>query len=85
LPQQELNQNYGNRTSKKQFKALKQAGLSLNSLIELNELSHLNVALLRVNLNQEIINVKWWAIALGHPLLKFVLKLSVQFDEMKHW
>ncbi len=69
-------------------KALKQAGLTLNDIqqIELNEaFAAQALAVIReLNLNQDIINVNGGAIALGHPLGCTGAKLSVQlFNEMK--
>lgn len=69
-------------------KALKQAGLSINDIqqIELNEaFAAQALAVIReLNLNQDIINVNGGAIALGHPLGCTGAKLSVQlFNEMK--
>lgn len=69
-------------------KALKQAGLSINDIeqIELNEaFASQSVAVMReLDLNPEIVNVNGGAIALGHPLGCTGAKLSVQLlDEMK--
>ncbi len=69
-------------------KALKQAGLTLNDIqqIELNEaFAAQSLAVIReLGLNQEIINPNGGAIALGHPLGCTGAKLSVQlFNEMK--
>jgi acetyl-CoA acyltransferase len=69
-------------------KALKQAGLSLNDIeqIELNEaFAAQGLAVIKeLGLNKDIINVNGGAIALGHPLGCTGAKLSVQlFNEMK--
>ena len=69
-------------------KALKQAGLTLNDIeqIELNEaFASQSVAVIReLGLNPDIVNVNGGAIALGHPLGCTGAKLSVQlFDEMR--
>lgn len=69
-------------------KALKQAGLSMNDIeqIELNEaFASQSVAVMNeLNLNPDIVNVNGGAIALGHPLGCTGAKLSVQlFNEMK--
>ena len=69
-------------------KALKQAGLSLNDIeqIELNEaFAAQGLAVIKeLSLNKDIINVNGGAIALGHPLGCTGAKLSVQlFNEMK--
>lgn len=63
-------------------KALKQAGLSINDInqIELNEAFAVqSLAVIRnLDLNPEIINVNGGAIALGHPLGCSGAKLSIQ-------
>ena len=69
-------------------KALKQAGLSMNDIeqIELNEaFASQSVAVMNeLNLNPDIVNVNGGAIALGHPLGCTGAKLSVQlFNEMR--
>lgn len=69
-------------------KALKQAGLKLNDIqqIELNEaFSAQSLAVIQeAGLNPEIVNVNGGAIALGHPLGCTGAKLSVQlFNEMR--
>ena len=69
-------------------KALKQAGLSLNDIeqIELNEaFASQSVAVMNeLGLNPDIVNVNGGAIALGHPLGCTGAKLSVQlFNEMR--
>ncbi len=69
-------------------KALKQAGLSLNDIeqIELNEaFASQSVAVINeLGLNPDIVNVNGGAIALGHPLGCTGAKLSVQlFNEMR--
>ena len=69
-------------------KALKQAGLSLNDLeqVELNEaFASQSVAVMNeLGLNPDIVNVNGGAIALGHPLGCTGAKLSVQlFNEMR--
>ena len=69
-------------------KALKQAGMSLNDIqqIELNEaFAAQSLAVIReLGLNPDIINPNGGAIALGHPLGCTGAKLSVQlFNEMK--
>ncbi len=69
-------------------KALKQAGMNLNTidLIELNEaFASQSLAVCReLGLNQEIVNVNGGAISMGHPLGCTGAKLSVQiFDELK--
>ena len=69
-------------------KALKQAGLNLNDIeqIELNEaFAAQGLAVIKeLGLNKDIINVNGGAIALGHPLGCTGAKLSVQlFNEMK--
>ncbi|MCB0481272.1 MAG: acetyl-CoA C-acyltransferase [Flavobacteriales bacterium] len=69
-------------------KALKQAGLTLNDIdqIELNEaFASQSVAVIReLGVNPDIVNVNGGAIALGHPLGCTGAKLSVQlFDEMR--
>lgn len=69
-------------------KALKQAGLSINDIdqIELNEAFAVqSLGVIReLGLNPEIINVNGGAIALGHPLGCSGAKLSVQlFNEMR--
>lgn len=68
--------------------ALKQAGLSLNQIqqIELNEaFAAQSLAVIRqLNINPEIVNVNGGAIALGHPLGCSGAKLSVQlWEEMR--
>jgi acetyl-CoA acyltransferase len=68
--------------------ALKQAGLSLNQIqqIELNEaFAAQSLAVMRqLNIDPEIVNVNGGAIALGHPLGCSGAKLSVQlWDEMR--
>jgi acetyl-CoA acyltransferase len=68
--------------------ALKQAGLSLNQIqqIELNEaFAAQSLAVMRqLNIDPEIVNVHGGAIALGHPLGCSGAKLSVQlWDEMR--
>ncbi|MDB9931135.1 MAG: acetyl-CoA C-acyltransferase [Flavobacteriales bacterium] len=69
-------------------KALKQAGLTINDIeqIELNEaFASQSVAVMNeLNLNPDIVNVNGGAIALGHPLGCTGAKLSVQlFNEMR--
>ena len=69
-------------------KALKQAGLTLNDIeqIELNEaFASQSVAVMNeLGLNPDIVNVNGGAIALGHPLGCTGAKLSVQlFNEMR--
>ena len=69
-------------------KALKQAGLSLNDIqqIELNEaFAAQSLAVIQeAGLNPDIVNVNGGAIALGHPLGCTGAKLSVQlFNEMR--
>ncbi len=69
-------------------KALKQAGLSLNDIqqIELNEaFAAQSLAVIRTaGLNPDIVNVNGGAIALGHPLGCTGAKLSTQlFNEMR--
>ena len=69
-------------------KALKQAGLSMNDIeqIELNEaFASQSVAVMNeLNLNPDVVNVNGGAIALGHPLGCTGAKLSVQlFNEMR--
>lgn len=69
-------------------KALKQAGLSLNDIdqIELNEaFAAQSLAVIKtLDLDQEKVNVNGGAIALGHPLGCTGAKLSVQlFNEMR--
>ena len=69
-------------------KALKQAGLNLNDLdqIELNEaFASQSVAVINeLGLNPDIVNVNGGAIAMGHPLGCTGAKLSVQlFNEMR--
>jgi len=69
-------------------KALKQAGLTLNQIdqIELNEaFASQSLAVIRtLDINPEIVNVNGGAIALGHPLGCTGAKLSVQlFNEMR--
>lgn len=69
-------------------KALKQAGMSMNQLdqVELNEaFAAQSLAVIRESgLNPELVNVNGGAIALGHPLGCTGAKLSVQlFNEMK--
>lgn len=69
-------------------KALKQAGLSLNDIeqIELNEaFAAQSLAVIReAGLNPEIVNPNGGAIALGHPLGCTGAKLSIQlFNEMR--
>ena len=69
-------------------KALKQAGLSMNDIeqIELNEaFASQSVAVMNeLNLNPDIVNINGGAIALGHPLGCTGAKLSVQlFNEMR--
>lgn len=69
-------------------KALKQAGLTLNDIeqIELNEaFSAQSLAVMKaLDLNPDIVNVNGGAIALGHPLGCTGAKLSVQlFNEMR--
>ncbi|MGF1533802.1 MAG: acetyl-CoA C-acyltransferase [Bernardetiaceae bacterium] len=69
-------------------KALKQAGLTLNDIdqIELNEaFAAQGLAVVReLGINPEIVNVNGGAIALGHPLGCTGAKLSVQLlNEMK--
>lgn len=69
-------------------KALKQAGLKLNDIqqIELNEaFAAQSLAVIQeAGLNPEIVNVNGGAIALGHPLGCTGAKLSVQlFNEMR--
>jgi acetyl-CoA acyltransferase len=69
-------------------KALKQAGLKLNDIeqIELNEaFAAQSLAVIQeAGLNPEIVNVNGGAIALGHPLGCTGAKLSTQlFDEMR--
>lgn len=63
-------------------KALKQAGLTINNIhqIELNEAFAVqSLAVMRdLNLNPEIVNVNGGAIALGHPLGCSGAKLSIQ-------
>lgn len=69
-------------------KALKQAGMSLNDIqqIELNEaFAAQSLAVIQeAGLNPDIVNVNGGAIALGHPLGCTGAKLSVQlFNEMR--
>lgn len=69
-------------------KALKQAGLALNDIeqIELNEaFAAQSLAVIReAGLNPELVNVNGGAIALGHPLGCTGAKLSTQlFNEMR--
>lgn len=69
-------------------KALKQAGMSLNDIqqIELNEaFAAQSLAVIQeAGLNPDIVNVNGGAVALGHPLGCTGAKLSVQlFNEMK--
>lgn len=69
-------------------KALKQAGLTLNDIeqVELNEaFASQSVAVMNeLGLNPDIVNVNGGAIALGHPLGCTGAKLSVQlFNEMR--
>ena len=69
-------------------KALKQAGLTMNDIeqIELNEaFASQSVAVMNeLKLNPDIVNVNGGAIALGHPLGCTGAKLSVQlFNEMR--
>lgn len=69
-------------------KALKQAGLNLNDIqqIELNEAfaSQALAVIQEAGLNPEIVNVNGGAIALGHPLGCTGAKLSTQlFNEMR--
>ena len=69
-------------------KALKQGGLSLNDIeqIELNEAfaAQALAVIQEANLNPEIVNVNGGAIALGHPLGCTGAKLSTQlFNEMR--
>jgi len=69
-------------------KALKQAGLKLNDIeqVELNEaFATQSLAVIHeVGINPEIVNVNGGAIALGHPLGCTGAKLSTQlFNEMR--
>ncbi|PWJ39121.1 acetyl-CoA C-acyltransferase [Sediminitomix flava] len=69
-------------------KALKQAGLQLNDIeqIELNEAfaAQALAVIKELDLNPDIVNVNGGAIALGHPLGCTGAKLSVQlFNEMR--